>query len=161
MGHPVVKAVCSFLRRENEKVARYKKKIHDIGMKLTHLALTVSAMDASIAFYQTFLNMSILRDRRGEGGNTVWIGFPENDPERPSFVLVLMEGRADDKINHLGFEVASPDEVNRRVEFARNHGIPCQGPYDLGFPVGYFAMVEDPDGHVIEFTFGQPLEGIR
>jgi hypothetical protein len=26
--------------------------------------------------------------------------------------------------------------------------------------VGYFAMVRDPDGHVVEFTFGQPLKGL-
>jgi len=27
--------------------------------------------------------------------------------------------------------------------------------------VGYFAMVRDPDGHLIEFTFGQPLKGLE
>jgi hypothetical protein len=31
---------------------------------------------------------------------------------------------------------------------------------DVGGVVGYFAMVRDPDGHLVEFTAGQPLRGL-
>jgi catechol 2,3-dioxygenase-like lactoylglutathione lyase family enzyme len=40
-------------------------------------------------------------------------------------------------------------------------GAPVEGPTDAGGSVGYFAIVREPSGHLVEFTFGQPLRGLR
>jgi hypothetical protein len=35
-----------------------------------------------------------------------------------------------------------------------------EGPTDYGGSVGYFALVREPSGHLVEFTHGQPLKGL-
>ena len=35
-----------------------------------------------------------------------------------------------------------------------------EGPTDYGGSVGYFVVVREPSGHLVEFTFGQPLRGV-
>ncbi len=32
-----------------------------------------------------------------------------------------------------------------------------QGPTDSGYPVGYWAFIEDPDGNNLEISFGQEV----
>jgi hypothetical protein len=35
-----------------------------------------------------------------------------------------------------------------------------EGPEDAGGVVGMFAVVREPSGHLVEFTYGQPLRGL-
>ena len=53
--------------------------------------------------------------------------------------------------------MASRDEVDRRVAEARAEGIAVDGPHDSGPPVGYWAILPDPDGHHLELAFGQEV----
>lgn len=46
------------------------------------------------------------------------------------------------------------------AERGRQSGILVEPPTDLGAPVGYFTILSDPDGHLVEFTHGQPIEGL-
>ena len=32
-----------------------------------------------------------------------------------------------------------------------------QGPFDSGPPVGYWAIIPDPDGHNLELSYGQEV----
>ena len=45
---------------------------------------------------------------------------------------------------------------SRRARAADGHRV--LGPYDEGPPVGYWAIIVDPDGHNLELSFGQEVE---
>lgn len=122
----------------------------DIG--LTHVALPVRSLDASVEFYAKYANMHAVHRRRG----VVWI----SDQTRP-FALVLIETSSDIKpllpIAHLGVGVASHAEVDRLCSLARASQCLIREPEDSGPPVGYWALIRDPDGHTLEVAYGQEL----
>ncbi len=84
-----------------------------------------------------------------------------SDRTRP-FVIVLIEvERVEAPLtgwNHLGVGCESRAEVDRRVADARAAGIAVDGPHDSGPPVGYWAILPDPDGHHLELAFGQEVD---
>jgi catechol 2,3-dioxygenase-like lactoylglutathione lyase family enzyme len=126
----------------------------------THVTITVSDMDRSIEFYTSFCGLTVVRDRRLEGGGTVWLG-PDTPPARkPTFLLVLGQGEIKSLIDHLGFQCDLREQVDQIAERGRELGILVEPPTDVGGVVGYFTMVRDPDGHLVEFTHGQPIEGL-
>lgn len=132
-----------------------------MAARWTHITITVSNMERSIEFYKKFCGLSVLRDRRLEGGGTVWLG-PEPSPgEDPLFLLVIGQGEVTSRLDHLGFQCDSREGVDRIAEEAARLGILDIVPTDTGGSVGYFTMVRDPDGHLVEFTYGQPIKGLR
>jgi len=54
----------------------------------------------------------VARDRRKEGGSTVWLAPPVKESEWPSYVLVLLKGKVEQKLDHLGFQCDSIKEVD-------------------------------------------------
>jgi catechol 2,3-dioxygenase-like lactoylglutathione lyase family enzyme len=120
----------------------------DLG--LTHVALPVSDLDESIAFYAEYAAMQVVHRREG----VVWL----SDKTRP-FVIVLMEtGEGASPLRapaHLGVACGSRAEIDRLSERARESSRLLEGPSDFGPPVGYFAFIADPDGHVLEVSHGQ------
>ena len=76
------------------------------------------------------------------------------------FVLVIVQSEVTARLDHFGFQCESRDEVDRIAGLAREQNILVEPPTDIGGVVGYFTTVRDPDGHVVEFTFGQPLKGL-
>jgi catechol 2,3-dioxygenase-like lactoylglutathione lyase family enzyme len=126
----------------------------------THITINVSNLERSIEFYTSLCGLSIVRDRRPEGRHNVWLG-PKTEPgDDPTFVLVMIQDEVKARIDHFGFQCESREEVDRIAELARQQKILVEPPADLGGVVGYFAMVRDPDGHLVEFTAGQPLKGL-
>ena len=126
----------------------------------THITINASDLDASVDFYTSLCGLSIVRDRRLEGRHNVWLGPPTPAGEDPTFVLVIVQDEVKARLDHFGFQCESRAEVDRIAEDARRQGTLIQAPVDAGGVVGYFAMVRDPDGHIVEFTFGQPLKGL-
>jgi len=128
---------------------------HDVG--LTHIALVVSDLDASIAFYQRYAGMRVVHRRATPGGGVAWI----SDLTRP-FAIVLAQGPTREPglgpFAHLGVACRSRDEVDRLVARAAAEGCLRGGPTDSGPPVGYWAFLSDPDGHTLELTYGQQVE---
>jgi catechol 2,3-dioxygenase-like lactoylglutathione lyase family enzyme len=129
-------------------------------MRWTHVTLRVSDFATSIPFYTGTCGLDVVRDRRAEGGKTVWLGRRPREGDDPAFVLVLDQGPVTDRIDHLGFQCESRGDVDRVADVARRAGRLETEPTDSGGTVGYWCLLRDPDGHRVEFTHGQPLVGI-
>jgi len=129
-----------------------------IDRGLTHVALPVTDLDASLAFYQKYAGMQVVHRRRDEstGVQVAWI----SDHTRP-FVVVLIEVAEVPHplvpIAHLGVGCASREEVDQLVAEAQGEGHPVWGPTDSGYPVGYWALLSDPDHHTLEISHGQEV----
>src|ERR1700754_695142 len=106
-------------------------------IRWTHISITVSNIERSIDFYADFCGLSVVRDRRLEGGGTVWLG-PETPPgKKPVFLLVISEGEVTSHIDHLGFQCDLREQVDEMAERGRQLGILVHPPTDLGGTVGY------------------------
>ena len=64
------------------------------------------------------------------------------------------------RLDHFGFQCDSRAEVDEIAELARRDNCLIDSPTEVGGVVGYFTTIRDPDSHLIEFTFGQPLKGL-
>jgi catechol 2,3-dioxygenase-like lactoylglutathione lyase family enzyme len=127
--------------------------------RLTHFALHVADAEASARFHEDIAGMRILRSWANQDGSGL--------TEAP-FVLVLLEGSSpfnDDRsqrvigpLSHFGFELPSRDAVEEIARRGKAAGILQMPPRDAGPIVGYHCYLRDPDGHSIEFSFGQVLE---
>lgn len=126
----------------------------------THLTITASDLSRTIDFYQTFCGFSLLKDRRTEGGSTIWLGPEPVSGELPSFLLVVTRGEPASIVDHLGFQCESREQVDEIAKKATEKGILVYPPTDSGGSVGYWTMISDPDGHRVEFTYGQPIKGL-
>jgi catechol 2,3-dioxygenase-like lactoylglutathione lyase family enzyme len=129
--------------------------VSDIGF--THVALYAHDIDASVDFYARYARMGIVHSRSDDGKRVVWL----SDRTRP-FVLVLIES-AEPVRNplgphaHLGIGLPSRAAVDERCALARGEKRLRSGPTDSGYPVGYWALIADPDGHMLEISFGQEV----
>jgi len=147
---------------------------------LTHVALPVADVEASLDFYRRFADMHVVHHRRDEqtSDQVVWL----SDRTRP-FVIVLIEYRPAavassgsaatvgeaavaaqhqpsgglTGFSHLGVGCDSREEVDRRTATAQREGRTVRGPFDSGPPVGYWAFISDPDGNNLELSYGQEV----
>ena len=122
----------------------------DIG--LTHIALEVSNLDASITFYTTFAAMQVVHRRSG----VVWLG----DNTRPFVVVLIKTDRIESSLRppaHLGVACATREEVDQLAERARKEDRLIRGPEDAGPPVGYWVFIRAPDDHTLELSYGQEV----
>ncbi len=126
----------------------------------THITINCADIDASVEFYTSLCGLSIARDRRLEGRHNVWLGPQTKEGEDPIFVLVIVQDKVKARLDHFGFQCETRAEVDRIAALARSQNILVEEPTDVGGVVGYFIMVRDPDGHLVEFTHGQPLKGL-
>jgi len=126
--------------------------------RFTHVALRVRDLDRSIAFYGKYPGLVVCHERVDDGTRVVWLAERAEDPEFV-FVLIPMPHAqvARPGVHHFGFTVASRAAVDAVATTARADGILREGPRDAGPVVGYFCVVEDPDGNWVEFSFGQPI----
>jgi catechol 2,3-dioxygenase-like lactoylglutathione lyase family enzyme len=128
---------------------------HDLGW--THVALPAHDLDASIAFYASYAGLRVVHDRTHGGDRVVWL----TDGRRP-FVLVLVStavpvARPLGPFAHLGIAVERRADVDTIAARARSEERLAFGPEDYGPPVGYLCYVRDPDGHNVEFSYGQDV----
>jgi catechol 2,3-dioxygenase-like lactoylglutathione lyase family enzyme len=133
----------------------------------SHVALPIADATRSIDFYARYAGMQVVHRRTepadddpgdsdgGSSATVVWL----SDLTRP-FVVVLIETEVTHRLGgfaHLGIGCASRADVDRLCSLAHREGRRVSGPYDSGPPVGYWAIVSDPDGHNLELSYGQEV----
>ncbi len=129
-------------------------------MHWTHVTLPLGDLEGSLRFFTEVCGLAIVRDRRLEGGTTVWLGPPPLPGHEPAFVLVAQRGVVREPLDHFGFQCATREEVTAIAARAEADGTLVEGPIDAGGSVGYLAVVREPSGHLVEFTHGQPIRGL-
>lgn len=129
------------------------------GPSLTHIALQAQDLDATIAFYRDYCGLAIVHDRSNRGTRVVWLA--ERGREREFILVVMAGGRgrtpAEGDYSHLGFALESRAAVDAIAARARSQGRLLWPPKQEPWPVGYYCGVVDPDGTMVEFSYGQPL----
>jgi catechol 2,3-dioxygenase-like lactoylglutathione lyase family enzyme len=141
---------------------------------LTHLALPVRDLDATLAFYEKYTDLVDIHQRQDSdtGLRTVWLANRRDITDAGArVVIVLICGSLPTKITgdikehygfltsiaHLGISVDSRAEVDRIAEMARADGCLLLGPMYRNEVVGYICIVTDPDGNNVEFSVEQVL----
>jgi catechol 2,3-dioxygenase-like lactoylglutathione lyase family enzyme len=114
-------------------------------MARVQLALNVSNLDEAIAFYTKLFGTEAAKVRPG------YANFAIADPP---LKLVLIEGAVTaDRLNHLGVEVASTDEVAaaQRRFVAEGMSVAVEDEVACCFAVQDKVWVDGPDGEPWEF----------
>ena len=141
---------------------------------LTHIALPVRDLDATLAFYAKYTKLVNIHERQDPetGLRTAWLANTRDITDAGArFVIVLIHGKLPTKItgdikeqygflksiSHLGISVESRAEVDRLADMAREEGCLLLGPMYRNEVVGYICVVTDPDGNNLEFSVEQVL----
>lgn len=137
----------------------------------THVAIPVSDLDRSIAFYTELTPLVVVARNQDENGRGAWLS---NDKQvEDPFVLVLAEflpevarrfgqdpGRPHATLApfaHIGIEMPTRADVDAIADKAREMGVLEWEPRDMAEHIGYICAVKDPDGNVIEFSHNQKV----
>lgn len=148
---------------------------------LTHIALPVRDLDATLAFYRRYTTLDVIHERYDEetGLRTAWLANHGDMTEKGDelgiqaarFVIVLICGSLPTQvtgdikeeygflrsISHLGMSCETRDAVDAIAEMAKEDGCLLLGPMYRNPVVGYICIVQDPDGNNIEFSVEQVL----
>lgn len=130
-----------------------------MAIAFTHIALHVQDVQACSDFYETYASMSVIHRRKAEHDDIVWLAEKGKETD---FIIVLIPGgpgrhQQDQDFSHLGFAVESRAKVDDIANQARANGDLFWDIREERFPVGYYCGVRDPDGNIVEFSYGQPL----
>ncbi len=106
-----------------------------------HVSLYVSDLTATVNFYTTFF---------GKPASKIKEGYAKYELENPGLVISFIENpeRVQQNFGHLGVQVGSKEEMERRLEVARTQGIVSLE--EIGTACCYAVQdkfwVNDPDG---------------
>jgi catechol 2,3-dioxygenase-like lactoylglutathione lyase family enzyme len=125
-------------------------------VSFTHLALHVQDVDACALFYRSYCGLEKVHER---AAGVVWLAEPGRERQ---FIIVLVPGgaireQANDDFSHLGFALASRAAVDAIAAKAAAEGRLVWSPREETYPVGYYCGVRDPNGNIVELSYGQPL----
>src|ERR1051325_11754291 len=108
-----------------------------MAIRWTHITATVGDLQRSIDFYTSYCNLSLIKDRRKEGGTTVWLGPEPSTGEDATFVLVLTKGEVTSRLRHLGFQCDAREQVDAIAAEAERRGMLVEPPTFIGGRRGY------------------------
>jgi lactoylglutathione lyase len=124
-----------------------------------HVLFKVQDADNSIRFYSEYLGMGAVKDQRDSDGNRwVWLRFAEN-PYAPMFVLMedahVKKATAPAPASLQSFCFRLPDlkPVEEISAKAKNDNCLVEPAIYGGHMRGYFCVVSDPDGNLMEFSY--------
>ena len=141
---------------------------------LTHIALPVRDLDATLAFYERYTTLVNIHERNDPdtGLRSVWLANERDvTADAARFVIVLICGKLPTKItgdieeqygfltsiSHLGISLDSREAVDEVAAMAKEDGCLLLGPMYRNEVVGYICIVPDPDGNNVEFSVEQVL----
>ena len=121
---------------------------------LNHAALHVKNAERSAEFYRSYCGMEVVHSRTEADLTVKWLRLPR---QADGFMLVLLETLSEiteepGNMDHLGFYVAQRSDVDAIAARAKAEGILVEGPVYAGKIVGYYCMIQDPDGYLLEFS---------
>jgi catechol 2,3-dioxygenase-like lactoylglutathione lyase family enzyme len=124
--------------------------------RMTHICLSVSNLEDCARFYQRYCQMEVVEDRSVSGQGSMYLSEAGKESD---FILQIKSGGehqtlADNDETHLGFEVESREVVDVLASMARAEGVMLYEPEEY-LPNAYFCGIKDPNGHCVEFGFGQ------
>jgi catechol 2,3-dioxygenase-like lactoylglutathione lyase family enzyme len=130
---------------------------------LTHVALFVRDPARTVDFYQRFVGLHVVHDRTDDGVRVVWLSEREHDPDFVIVAIAMPPAAAGEppRMAHFGYDLASRAAVDEIAARAQAEGVLAQAPADAGPIVGYFCLLRDPDGNLVEFSHGQPINPQR
>lgn len=106
-----------------------------------HVSLYVSNLAATVNFYSTFF---------GKPADKIKPGYAKYILDSPSLIISFIENseRVQSNFGHLGFQVATQEEMMKKLELARNQGIVSKE--EIGTSCCYAVQdkfwANDPDG---------------
>ena len=127
---------------------------------LTHLALHVRDLPGMIGFYREHCGLEVIHEREDTPGTqVVWMAEPARARR---FIFVFISGgpgrdQEPGDYSHLGFALESREAVDAAAKKGREAGCLALEPREEPYPVGYYCGLSDPDGNLVEFSYGQPL----
>lgn len=141
---------------------------------LTHIALPVRNLDATLAFYEKYTTLVNIHERHDPDTDmrSVWLANARDVTATAArFVIVLICGKLSTKItgdikeeygflrsiSHLGISLDTREEVDQIAAMAKEEGCLLLGPMYRNEVVGYICVVTDPDGNNLEFSVEQVL----
>ena len=119
---------------------------------LTHVALAVVDPARSAGFYQRVFGCTVLIENESK----IELQTPGRHDvialERAEAIGPGVEVAAPGGIDHLGFRLVRPDDIDAAVEavLAAGGTVDRQGEFSPGYP---FAFVRDLDGYMVEIWF--------
>ncbi len=123
-----------------------------------HILFKVKDADLSIRFYSEYLGMGAVLDQKdGDGARWVWLRFSEN-PNAPYFVLLedshLKIGPAvTNSLQQFSFRLPDLKPVEEISSKAKKDKCLVEAARYGGHLRGYFCVISDPDGNLLEFTY--------
>ncbi|MEK7423330.1 MAG: VOC family protein [Actinomycetota bacterium] len=142
---------------------------------LTHIALPVRDLEATLAFYAKYTTLVKIHERHDDDTDlrSVWLANERDVTTAGAarFVIVLICGHLPKKITgdikeeygflrsiaHLGISLNTRDEVDQIAAMAKVEGCLLLGPMYRNEVVGYICVITDPDGNNVEFSVEQVL----
>ena len=126
---------------------------------ITHVALFVADAQRTVEFYERFVGLHLVHDRVDDGVRVVWLSEQEHDPEFVIVAITMAPGQASfpPHVAHFGYDLPSRAAVDELAARGDADGVLVYAPTDAGPIVGYFCMLRDPDGNLVEFSHGQPI----
>lgn len=148
---------------------------------LTHIALPVRDIDATLDFYRRYTTLEVIHERQDPetGLRSAWLANAGDKTEAgeglgiqaAKFVIVLIAGSLPKNItgdikeeygflrsiSHLGISCETRDDVDRIAAMAKEEGCLLLGPMYRNPIVGYICVITDPDGNNLEFSVEQVL----
>jgi catechol 2,3-dioxygenase-like lactoylglutathione lyase family enzyme len=125
--------------------------------RLDHIAMLTPDVERAKQFYCAWAGMRVIHDRQDAdtGHRVAWVRLAD-DPNGLVIVMVQSnEQRHEGRMDHFGFHVSSRADVDAIAERARAENILVEEPQYAGPVVGYYCMIKDPDGNLLEFSCEQ------